>query len=296
MKLMLHAYGAFLPLASRDPFLFPRRCFTCGRTTRARKVIVRNHFCAFAILTLMMKRLSTLWAHLPFILRLTIIINSRLCVGLCPLNPRVLSVRCSPGPDLTSYYISFRITCEAIFAVAFQMSRADPVEQQPVQNFIRFRYRDYRSSLTINPLVKCTSAFGEFRLARAAMANNPRRTIFATRDSLWCVLFFFLFFSYAPSVNPGRARMPGRNAGMPGREQSISRTSELMRIRRRCSNFAPIFSPFFATSPRGSLDVFPRNTRKYIGKGRWRADARRPLTGIDRASDSLLPKTIPRIL
>jgi len=138
MKLMLHAYGALLPLASRDPFLFPRCCFTCGRTTRARKVIVRNHFCAFAILTLMMKRLSTLWAHLPFILRLTIIINSRLCVGLCPLNPRVLSVRCPLGPDLTSYYISFRITCETILTVAFQMSRSDPVEQAAGPQFHPF--------------------------------------------------------------------------------------------------------------------------------------------------------------
>lgn len=67
-------------LVSRTPFLFPRRCFIALARSATRKVIMRNHFYAFATLTLMMKRLSTLWAHLLFILRLTIIINCRLYI------------------------------------------------------------------------------------------------------------------------------------------------------------------------------------------------------------------------
>jgi len=55
------------------------------------------------------------WAHLLFILQLTIIINCRLCTRL--LTEYVLSLWCLLNLILTSYYISFHIICKTIFVL-----------------------------------------------------------------------------------------------------------------------------------------------------------------------------------
>lgn len=58
-RLILHSYDAVLPSLLEPLFYFRVAVLSRSRNT-ARKVIVRNHFYAFATLTLMMKRLSTL--------------------------------------------------------------------------------------------------------------------------------------------------------------------------------------------------------------------------------------------
>lgn len=60
MMLILHSYDALLPLLHEPPSFYFRIAVLSQSRNTARKVIVRNHFYAFATLTLMMKCLSTL--------------------------------------------------------------------------------------------------------------------------------------------------------------------------------------------------------------------------------------------
>lgn len=103
MRVMLHSYDAFLPSHLKLLFHF-RVAVLSGLHNAARRFIMRNHFCAFATLTLMMKRLSTLWTHLLFILRLTIIINCWLCAGLLAESLRVISLIAQPEFDIVLYF------------------------------------------------------------------------------------------------------------------------------------------------------------------------------------------------
>jgi len=111
-RLILHSYNAVLPLLHEPFFLFPHRCFIAVAQHRKKGHRAQSLLC---ICDSDIDDEALYWAHLLFILQLTIIINCRLCTRL--LVEYALSFRCSLSLILTSHYISFHITCKTVFVL-----------------------------------------------------------------------------------------------------------------------------------------------------------------------------------
>lgn len=111
-RLILHSYNAVLPSLLEPLFLFPHRCFIAVAQHRKKGHRAQSLLC---ICDSDIDDEALYWAHLLFILQLTIIINCRLYTRL--LAEYVLSFWCSLSLILTSHYISFHIICKTVFVL-----------------------------------------------------------------------------------------------------------------------------------------------------------------------------------